>query len=238
MSGALQPASMSSTVWQPMAGLMKEIMLTLKHMQGGQGGQAPRVNTEEEDLKNLTIFKPNPNKSQLAKTPLKEHLEQEESTQEPDSESPPSSSKPSPALKAPAAPRLPVGNQAAIVKQAMMVRAAAAKESKPQAKATAKATAKAKAKAVAKTCTKQATAKAKAKAKGRPAAALERPPMTLPPAATLWWGAGKVHTSQKEQAWRVFLRTTDRVDRKIKFGPNPEERWNNILDAMVRGSWE
>ena len=110
---------------------------------------------------------------------------------------------------------------------------------KPKGKAKAKGKAQAKAKAAsAKTVTKT-VAKTVAKTGASKVVHTKRckPEMPDEGAPTIWYEQGKIHTSGKEKCWRVFLRSTDRVDRKVKWGDNPAERWLNCLKAIEKGEW-
>ena len=109
-------------------------------------------------------------------------------------------------------------------------KAKAKAKGKPEAKVEAKAKAKASAKA-------KATAKAKAEAEATAMAKAETEPKAkkpkfafvehegpvedqVPPEqgdGTFHWRGGKIHRNEKTSCWRVFLRRTDKVDKKIRF---------------------
>ena len=128
-------------------------------------------------------------------------------------------------------------------------------KSKAKAPAKAKASAKAEAKSKAKSQPKVENAalpKAKAKAnalakaepksnsrpKHKPAPKQDRviynkdnmPPTPEEGSGTVWYCSGKIHRNAKE--WRVFMDCSDRVDKKVKIGENPDESFRRCLTLI------
>ena len=115
-----------------------------------------------------------------------------------------------------------------LVAAALQQRKVATPKPKAKGKAKAKAAA-AKAKASAKP-----KAKAVAKTKAKAAAAVSSHHAPKDPgigSGTVWWGGGKIQCNHAEH-YRLFIRTTDRCDRKIRRGSGA---WARCLEAIKNG---
>ena len=115
-----------------------------------------------------------------------------------------------------------------LVAAALQQRKVATPKPKAKGKAKAKAAA-AKAKASAKP-----KAKAVAKTKAKAAAAVSSHHAPKDPGlggGTVWWGGGKIQCNHPEH-YRLFIRTTDRCDRKIRRGSGA---WARCLEAIKNG---
>ena len=90
----------------------------------------------------------------------------------------------------------------------------------------------------------KAKAKAKAKSKAKPKAApmqakgQERPPPMEEGQGTVYYMQGKVH--RNSGCFRVFKRSTDRIDLKIKIKPDASisELWGRALDIIEAAAAE
>ena len=104
----------------------------------------------------------------------------------------------------------------------------------PKPKAKAKGKAKAKAAAAKAKASAKPKAKAVAKTKAKAAAAVSSHHAPKDPGiggGTVWWGGGKIQCNHAEH-YRLFIRTTDRCDRKIRRGSGA---WARCLEAIKNG---
>ena len=99
---------------------------------------------------------------------------------------------------------------------------------KPKAKAKGKAKAKPVAKDAGKTPTKKGLPKAKASPKS--AAKLPRPPKKGE--GTMFWKEGKIHRSDRDGCWRVFVHRSNRVDKKVYWKGDEASAWKRALDMI------
>ncbi len=88
-----------------------------------------------------------------------------------------------------------------------------------------------------------AKAAAKAAVMKRPAAAAgcsagppgKRPPVPEQGAGTTWYNGGKIHRSDRSACWRVFVCSSDRVDRKVNWKGDLKGSWSRALDVIDAG---
>ena len=98
-----------------------------------------------------------------------------------------------------------------------------------------KAKAKAKAQAVVPKQKAKAKAKANPKAKAKAMACLpssrrNRPPVMQLGDPTVYHEKGKIHTNA--EMYRVFVRSSDRCDRKVRIGDDVEAAWDRALGII------
>ena len=82
----------------------------------------------------------------------------------------------------------------------------------------------------------KAKPKAKPKPKSRPAPHPlgQRPPTPEEPVGTTWYGPGRINRNGGH--WRVFVVNTDRCDRKIRIGEDPDASFAKAL-SLALGHW-
>lgn len=222
---------------QPLMGMM-QFFQNMHNGGDGSSGQATG------GLSNLQVFTPPTHSRRLSYQNQNNDAARSPPADESQQETPP----PQSVLALPdLPPTLSPEEQAKLVADATKERQEAkAAEPKAGAKAKAKAKAKGKAKAKSQTATKaapKATVKAAAKAKGKAKAKVkpedrkvyskddERPPRPELGDPTTWYRSGKIHINQG--CFRVFLRVTDRCDRKIRILPGQEQEcWEKALSLI------
>ena len=65
-----------------------------------------------------------------------------------------------------------------------------------------------------------------------------KPPCMQPGDPTVWYLGGKIHRNGNGNDFRVFLRSQDRNDRKVKVGSSPEESWQKCLEMIEKATDE
>ena len=118
-------------------------------------------------------------------------------------------------------------------------KAKAAPAAKPKAKANVKASAKPKAKGASKASASAPNVKSTAKPKESSASTKKpRPPPMEQGQGTVYYMQGKVH--RNSGCFRVFKRSTDRIDLKIKIVPDASisELWGRALDIIEAAAAE
>ena len=81
---------------------------------------------------------------------------------------------------------------------------------------------------------KKAAAK-KAVAKKPAGKGEKRPAMPGKGASTTWYNGGKIHRSDTSLAWRVFIHSGDRCDKKVKWHGDMQGSWAKALNLIDEG---
>lgn len=104
-----------------------------------------------------------------------------------------------------------------------------------KAKAKAKGKAKAKAKVVKDAAVCKTPSKSKLPPKGSPQSSAKIPAPPQSGDGTSHWKGGKIHRSDRARCWRVFIKSTDRNDKKVLWHDDEVASFKRALSIIEQG---